>query len=98
MGGYGMTREEEILKQTNIYTSDSLNYTAWCDEHREYDDIEFIEQAFISGAKWADKTIIEKACKWLEQHKDDYFDYEPWKDVYVDFNALITDFKKKMEE
>lgn len=58
MGGYGMTREEEILKQTNIYTSDSLNYTAWCDEHREYDDIEFVEQAFISGAKWdLDKCI-----------------------------------------
>lgn len=90
MGGYGMTREEEILKQTNIYTSDSLNYTAWCDEHREYDDIEFIEQAFISGAKWADKTIIEKACEWLK-HQEEM--------IGVSFEEdFIERFKNAMEE
>jgi hypothetical protein len=54
--------------------------------------------SFIQGAEWGDKTMIEKACKWLEQHKEDYNKYDAWRGEYVDFNALITDFKKKMEE
>lgn len=24
--------------------------------------------AFIDGAKWADKTMIDKACKWIEDY------------------------------
>ena len=65
----------------------------------EYDaDGELVDyDAAVTAIAIAKKDIINKACEWLEQHKDDYFDYEPWKDVYVDFNALITDFKKAMQ-
>lgn len=106
-----MTREEEILKQTNIYTSDSLNYTAWCDVYREYDDIEFVEQAFISGAKWADKTMIEKACNWIKEHvmiphegkfdssETPITDYLEWcKDRLEEAERVANEFKKAMEE
>lgn len=41
----------------------------------EYADAELIgiidfkkEAAFIEGAEWADRTMIDKACEWLEQH------------------------------
>ena len=53
--------------------------------------------SFIQAAEWADKTMIEKACEWLEQHKEYYNKYDAWIGEYVDFNALITDFKKAME-
>lgn len=71
------------------------------------------EKSFKEGAKWADKTMIEKACKWLE---DNLFDHSPDKEV-IDiewstsiisnlivcdyFNSIdecINDFKKAMEE
>ena len=29
------------------------------------DYTEGYEEGFIKGAKWADKTMIERACKWL---------------------------------
>ena len=47
--------------------------------------------SFIHGAEWADKTMIDKACQWLEQHKEDYNKYDAWVGEYVDF-------KKAMEE
>ena len=39
---------------------------------------------FVRGAEWADATLIEKACYWLEEHgiKD----------------TVIREFKKAMEE
>jgi hypothetical protein len=33
----------------------------------------------------------------LEQHKEDYNKYDAWRGEYVDFNELITDFKKAIE-
>ena len=87
MGGYCMTREEEIRKQA-----------------LKYGEPEYLlqtpnilgTQGFIHGAKWADKTMIEKACSWLEQHKEDYNKYDAWIGEYVDFKSLIIDFRKAM--
>lgn len=31
-----------------------------------------INPAFVAGAKWADKTLIVKACEWLEKYSQDY--------------------------
>ena len=42
--------------------------------------------SIIEGAKWADKTMIEKACNWLL--KVGYF---------VNNTETINDFKKAME-
>ena len=54
-----MTREEEIKKQASIYTDDASNYTEWTDDGgwTDIDDKEFVEKAFIEGAKWADNNI-----------------------------------------
>ena len=52
--------------------------------------------SFIKGAEWADKTMIDKACKWIED-----IDFEM---TYIDgggfFNKekFITDLRKAMEE
>jgi hypothetical protein len=93
MGGYGMTRENDIINAAWDYFQDldshHFHLLPHCNSQTD---------AFEAGAKWADKTMIEKACKWLEQHKEDYNKYDAWRGEYVDFNELITDFKKKMEE
>lgn len=95
-----MTREEEIKKQADIYTDDASNYTEWSDDGcwSDKNDIELVKKAFIEGAKWADKTMIEKACKWLEQHQEDYNMYDAWCGDYVNFKSLIIDFSKAMDE
>ena len=44
-----MTREEEIIKQADVYTdNEGLSVT---------NDIELVKKAFIEGAKWADNNI-----------------------------------------
>lgn len=49
-----MTRREEIEQQTFVY------YETCSDE-----DIAK-QKGFIDGAKWADKTMIDRACEWLK--------------------------------
>lgn len=95
-----MTREEEIKQQANIYTNDSNNYAEWSEDGgwSDSDDREFVEKAFIEGAKWADKTMMEKVCNWLKQSEADYYKYDAWKGDYVDFDVLIESLRKAMEE
>lgn len=52
---------------------------------------------FIEGAKWADKTMIGKACELLEKHVEDFM---PPTNSLHDYNTgeLIHFFKKAMEE
>lgn len=46
-------------------------------------------QAFLVGARWADKTMIEKACEWLSDNMRRYAAY--------DFE-LVEDLRKAMEK
>ena len=52
-----MTRDEEIIAEAQKH---GLN----CMSRINYQD------GFIEGAKWADKTMIEKACRWLEHQEE----------------------------
>ena len=46
---------------------------------------------FIAGAEWADRTMIDKAYKWLKDNIEYYY--------YVEnFDKMIEDFRKAMEE
>ena len=52
---------------------------------------------FINGVKWADRTMIEKACEWVENH---IFDF-PWYDnEHGDFSSkdVANALRKAMEE
>ena len=93
-----MTREEEIKKQADIYTDDASNYAEWSDDGgwSDTNDIELIEKAFIEGAEWADKTMIEKACEWLRLNTnwDDEWDNQGRNMNY----GKIREFLKAMEE
>ena len=78
-----MTREEQILKQVEIYTDDVSNLAEWSDGWEDFNDYKYVKKAFINGAKWADnnprmfKDQTEKMEEreiafvdwWLENHK-----------------------------
>lgn len=84
-----MTREEEIIKQVEIYTNDVSNLAEWGDGWEDYNDYKYVKKAFINGAKWADETMIEKVYKRLEDYAElTGFDSETIKEF----------FKKVMEE
>lgn len=54
-------------------------------------------ESFRCGAQWADKTMIDKACKWLSENISNYIDvYVSDYSIYED--ELIEDFRKAMEK
>lgn len=93
MGGFEMSREYDIKNAAWDYFQDLDSHHFHLLPHSNSQT-----DAFEYGAKWADKTMIEKACEWLEQNQEDYNKYDAWIGDYVDFNTLIADFKKAMEE
>ena len=51
-----------------------------------------VAELLKDGAKWADKTMLEKACEWISQaYTNGVLD---WKNC----DSIIEDFKKAMEE
>lgn len=70
-----MTREEEIREAAKEFTFGDKPETS-----DFFDKVKI--DCFYYGAKWADKTMLDKACEWLEDC------------AVVD----IEEFKKAMEE
>ena len=83
-----MTRREEIEKAATDYiNSDAVSPM----------NMQLAFGDFINGAEWADKTMIEKACEWVENH---IFDF-PWYDnEHGDFSSkdVANALRKAMEE
>ena len=78
-----MTREEEIKQQADTYIGHPQDLG-------EDISITNMRNAFITAAKWADKTMIEKACTWLLCQEEM---------IGISFeNDFIERFKKAMEE
>lgn len=88
-----MTREEEIKEASINYTrKNRLNVFVedkYSEVMREYDR----NKAFEEGAKWADKTMIEKACEWLDIN---FPIIDSIGSLYKE--SFIKQFKKTMEE
>ena len=50
---------------------------------------------FIKGAQWADETMIEKVCEWVEANAEKYFVYDHIEDeCHLDVDSMITELKK----
>jgi hypothetical protein len=85
-----MTREEEIEQRAFVY------YETCSDE-----DIAK-SKGFIDGAKWADKTMIEKVCKYLRTHLwqsiDDDNDPIVESVQNITLDNFIKDFKRYLDE
>lgn len=78
-----MTREEQIIETAKEYYNPK-NGTPFSLQMRA---------GFITGAKWADETMIEKACEWLDNNAEDFTI-----DGGLSIECLIYSFKKVMEE
>ena len=59
-------------------------------------------QGFKDGAKWADKTMVEKACEWLKENIDIYakvvINPESHYPEITTCDTFEKNFKKAMEE
>lgn len=63
-------------------------------EEKQHNNI--YTDTFEAGAEWNQKRLVEKACKWLSDNKDNYIiDIEG--ETLID-DQIITDFHKAMEE
>ena len=54
--------------------------------------------SFIQGAKWADKTMIEKACNWLFKNTYKHVDDSRVHMTFTYTADMIENFRKAMEE
>ena len=81
-GVFGMTqREREILIASVSWTDKSLTVNE--------------EKAFQAGAKWADKTMIDKACECIIKLHNWPIQYEEFAKFQEEF---IKEFRKAMED
>lgn len=89
-----MTREEEIINAGVEYT-ESRRPMCIGGQSYSYEIFQMNRNhAFEDGAKWADNTMIEKACEWLkEKNKMCMYELE-----MILGRNFIEDFKNKMEE
>lgn len=78
-----MTREEEIRQaQVAIYGTEHCRAA----EH------------FEQGASWADKTMLDRACEWLEKELKNYITVQPYSTfASIDMDALLEDLKKAIQ-
>lgn len=82
-----MTREEEIREEIDLQLAGSFG-----------DKTEGYEEGFIKGAKWADKTMIEKACDWIKNNKHSHKVLVlSFGSLSVDWDKFIKEFSKDME-
>ena len=85
-----MTREEEIMQEANTLYSVSHPF------------IDIAKESFIEGAKWADKTMLEKICEWLRDNIDMYAEVVLKSNAFypeiVMCDTFEENFKKAMEE
>lgn len=90
-----MTREELVKQKAyNLgqdYFPNKNNVLA-----RPNYEAQWVAEACIKMAEWEHKRLVEKACEWLSNNKDNYIiDIEG--ETIVDA-AIIEDFFKAMEE
>lgn len=85
-----MKRENEIRNKAIDYSEIEDNFLEYDDCGDVCDDKLFIERAFIEGAKYADKTMLDRACEWLSI-------YYPNVDR-MGIDEFITAFRQAMEE
>ena len=84
-----MTREEQITETAKEYYNPKSGFPYSLQ----------MRVGFTTGAKWADETMIDKICKWLETI-DFEMEYMYSSDGYTFFDKekFINDFRKTMEE
>lgn len=85
-----MTREEEILKNAK----EEAWYIADTSQTKE----EAVVSGYCLGAKYADRTMIDKACEWLRRNMyEGTCDQISSKKPYPFMKDFIEEFRQAME-
>ena len=86
-----MTREEEIkqIAEKKAFEPSKLMHP-FAKQHKTMSAYEI---GFIEGACWADRTMIDKACEWLEKT----YQMTPNGGYYYLEKDCIEQFRKAME-
>lgn len=84
-----MTIEEQIMNDPNL--------ACYVDKQRGW-----INEAFMDGVRWADRTVIHKACEWLKDNLYNSLDRDGRTTIdspsCTNVNEFIKEFSKAMEE
>ena len=96
-----MSREKEIIEAGIAYTIRTkprmLGGDKFSEEMRKFNR----NKEFEEIAKWADKTMIDKACEWLEEKLYEHTNMGEFVGTlsrYVYKQDTINQFRKAMEE
>lgn len=96
-----MTREEQIREASIDYQMSTSPRVIGGDAFADFARKMNVNSSFIAGAKWADKTIMGKACEWLENNTvtatNDFCTYTA-SSQDISKEEFIEQFKKAMEE
>ena len=83
-----MKIEEQIMNDPNL--------ARYVDKQRGW-----INEAFMDGVRWADKTMIDKACEWLKDNLYNSLDRDGRPTIdspsCTNVNEFIKEFRKAME-
>ena len=89
-----MNREEQIIETAKEYYNPKTGIPCSLQ----------MRVGFTTGAKWADETMMEKMCKWLESNIDKYtvvlqsIDGDELEEHIVLTKSFKEDFMKAMEQ
>lgn len=87
-----MTRSKEIDKVASTYAIDVVKDTCNPASKRG-----LLYAGFVDGAEWADRTMIEKACEWLDCYIDNYLFIDAENKSGIKWDDFINDFLKAMK-
>jgi len=62
----------------------------------DWDVLECFRVGYKEGAKWADETMVEKACNWMKEQVYQEYGGGPLERIIPD--TRIEEFRKAMEE
>ena len=90
-----MTRQKEIEQAMKESVAETIYASGWGMTPQATD---LLECAFTKGAEWADRTMFEKAIKWIEENIDLVaMDTVSAKSGYHQI-VMMQDFKQKFRE
>ena len=93
-----MTREEQIIEAGIEFTLQNcpmcIGGDNFAEAMREFNR----SRAFEAGAKWADQTMLDKVCKWLEEELYDTYDIFGNKDVSSRASYHVEELIKNLKE
>lgn len=94
-----MSRDKEIEKASVEYQMSKKPMALGGDAFADIAYNMNINPSFIAGAKWADKTMIDKACEYINNHWDKLlvYDYNQFGGCVFNRKKTVEQFRKAME-